>query len=108
MNTYIEGVRDALTRAGWMRSSSSGWMTGFCVGAGVGLVSGAVVAMLVTPTNGREMRRELGSRAKELAKQTRQLAERTQHRIQDVAEDVKGRLESETNRRHGRNEVPIG
>jgi gas vesicle protein len=107
MNTYIEGVRDAVTRMGWMRSSS-GWMTGFCVGAGVGLVSGAVVALLVTPTNGREMRRELGSRAKQLAKQTQQLAERTQHRIQGVAEEVKGKLESEANRRHGHNEVPVG
>jgi gas vesicle protein len=108
MNTYIEGMRDALTRIGWMRSSSSSWMTGFCVGAGVGLVSGAVVAILVTPTNGREMRRELGTRAKHLAKQTQQLAERTQHRLQHVAEDVKGRLETEANRRHGRNEVPVG
>jgi len=106
MNTYIEGVRDAFTRMG-MRRSSSTWMTGFVVGAGVGLISGAAVALLVTPTNGREMRRELGWRAKRLAKQTQQLAERTQHAISSATHNVKGKLETEVSR-HGRNEVPVG
>src|SRR5262245_52807355 len=64
MNTYMEGVRDALARVGLLRSSTSAWMTGFAVGAGVGLVSGAVVALLITPTSGPEMRREIGWRAK--------------------------------------------
>jgi gas vesicle protein len=107
MNTYMEGVRDTLARVGWRRRSSSRWMTGFAVGAGVGLISGAVVALLVTPTNGREMRRELGWRAKRLAKQTQELAERTQHVISNARHGVKGKLESEASR-HGRNEVPVG
>jgi gas vesicle protein len=107
MNTYMEGVRDTLARVGFGRRSSSGWMTGFVVGAGVGLISGAAVALLVTPTNGREMRRELGWRAKRLAKQTQQIAERTQHAITNATQGVKGKLESEASR-HGRNEVPVG
>jgi gas vesicle protein len=82
-------------------------MTGFAFGAGIGLVSGAVVALLVTPTNGREMRREIGWRAKRLAKQTQQLAERTQHAISDATHEVKAKLETEASR-HGRNEVPVG
>jgi gas vesicle protein len=104
MNTYMEGVRDTLARVGWMRRSSSRWMTGFALGAGVGLISGAVVALLVTPTNGREMRRELGWRAKRLAKQTQELAARTQSA---VSGGIKGKLQSEVGH-HGRNEVPMG
>jgi gas vesicle protein len=100
MNTYMEGVRDALTRAGLVRSSTSGWLTGFAVGAGVGLVSGAVVALLITPQNGREMRREIGWRAK-------RLAERTQGAISDVKHTVKGKL-AEAEQYRGQNEVPIG
>src|SRR5439155_22115335 len=104
---YMEGVRDALTRVGIMRSSSS-WMTGFAIGAGVGLVSGAVVAILVTPRNGREMRRELGGRAKRLAERTQQLAERTQDALVSVTHEVKGKLGTESEHRQGRNEVPVG
>ena len=107
MNTYIEGVRDALTRVGLVRSTTSSWMTGFAIGAGVGLVSGAIVAMLVTPSNGQEMRREIGWRAKKLAERTQQLAERTQGALSDVTRNVKGKL-NEAENRHGRNEVPIG
>ena len=99
MNTYMKEARRALTSAGLLQSSTSGWFAGFAVGAGVGLVSGAIVALLVTPTNGREMRREIGWRAK-------QLAERTQGAIADARHTVKGKLESELHR--GRNEVPIG
>jgi gas vesicle protein len=104
MNSYIDGVRDALSRAGLVRSSGPSWMLGFAIGAGVGLVSGAVVALLVTPTNGREMRREIGWRAKKLA-------ERTQGALNDVAQNVKnakGRLESEVEKYQGRNDVPLG
>jgi gas vesicle protein len=101
MNTYMEGVRDALTRAGLVRSSTSAWMTGFAVGAGVGLVSGAVVALLLTPTSGPEMRREIGWRAK-------RMAERTQGAISDVTHTVKGKLVSEAETHRGRNEVPVG
>jgi len=101
MNTYMEGVRDALTRAGLLRNSTSAWMTGFAVGAGVGLVSGAAVALLLTPTTGPDMRREIGWRAK-------RLAERTQDAISDVSHTVKGKLGTEAENHRGRNEVPVG
>jgi hypothetical protein len=100
MNSYMDGVRDALSRAGIVRSSAPSWFTGFAFGAGIGLVSGAVVALLITPTNGREMRREIGWRAK-------RLAERTQGAISEVTNNVKGKLGEAENYR-GRNEVPVG
>ena len=101
MNTYMEGVRDALIRVGLVRSSTSAWMTGFAIGAGIGLVSGATVALLLTPTNGREMRREIGWRAK-------RLAERTQGALSDVTDTVKGTVKgklSEAEGHRGHNEV---
>ena len=104
MNTYMEGVRDALTRAGLVRSSTSTWMTGFAIGAGIGLVSGAAVALLLTPSNGREMRREIGWRAK-------RLAERTQGVLTDVTHTVKGTVKGklgEVEGHRGHNEVPVG
>jgi gas vesicle protein len=106
MNTYIEGVRDTLARVGLVRTSRSGWLAGFAIGAGIGMVSGAVAALLVTPTNGRQMRREIGWRAKSLA-------ERTQGAINDVAHSVKGKiqnskLESQAERFRGREEIPVG
>jgi hypothetical protein len=94
MNTYMEGVRDALTRAGLVRNSTSAWVTGFAVGAGLGLVSGAVVALLLAPRTGPEMRREIGWRAKRLAERT-----------QDAVSDAKQKLTAEIEGRRGRNEV---
>jgi gas vesicle protein len=103
MNMYLQGVRDTLSRVGLVRRSrTSIWMTGFAIGAGVGLISGAVAALLVTPTNGREMRREIGSRAKRLAESTQRLAERTQGAFSHARHEARAEL------RHGRNEVPIG
>jgi gas vesicle protein len=100
MNSYMEDVRHALSRAGLVRRSGSSWMTGFAIGAGVGLVSGAIVAVLLTPSSGPEMRRELGWRAKKLA-------ERTQGAISDVTQNVKGKLSAAESYR-GHNEVPVG
>jgi gas vesicle protein len=101
MNTYMDGVRDALSRAGLVRSSSPSWITGFAIGAGIGLVSGAIAALLITPTSGPEMRREIGWRAK-------RLAERTQGAITDVKHTVKGKLGTQTENYRGHNEVPVG
>ncbi|HEX9294745.1 MAG TPA: YtxH domain-containing protein [Polyangiaceae bacterium] len=103
MNRYMEGVRDALSRAGLVQSSTSTWLSGFAVGAGFGLIAGAAVAILVTPTNGREMRQELGWRAKKLA-------ERTQGAIADVTQTVKEKVANAERELpyQGRNEVPVG
>ena len=100
MNTYMDGVRDALSRAGLVRSSSPSWFTGFAIGAGIGLVSGAVAALLIAPTSGPEMRREIGWRAK-------RLAERTQGALKDATQTVKGKL-GEAEKYHGHNEIPVG
>ena len=100
MNTYMEGVRDTLARVGLVRRSTSSWLTGFAIGAGIGMVSGAVAALLVTPTNGRQMRSEIGWRAK-------RLAERTQGAITDAKGKLhKSRLGSEADR--FREEIPVG
>ena len=101
MKVHMDDMRDALVSAGILRRSGPSWMAGFVIGAGVGLVSGAVVALLVTPTNGREMRRQLGGQAKKLA-------ERTQEAINDAAHNVKGKLQNNIESHRGHNEIPVG
>jgi gas vesicle protein len=69
MNRYLSDVRGALKRAGIIRSSGS-WVTHFAIGAGVGLVAGAALAVLMTPQSGAETRRQIGRGAKDLAGRT--------------------------------------
>jgi gas vesicle protein len=88
MNSYMDGVRDALERVGLIRSSTSSWITGFAIGAGVGLLAGATAALLTTPASGRELRGQLGTRAK-------QLAERTQGAIADASQSLRGKQASD-------------
>jgi gas vesicle protein len=97
MNTYIDGVRDVLSRVGLGHSSGPSWWTGFAIGAGVGLLTGAAVALLVTPASGTEMRRQLGTGAK-------RFAAKTQDAISDVTETVRGKLGTEN---HATNEMPM-
>ena len=99
MNSYIDGMRDALSRVGLMRSSGPSWWAGFAIGTGVGLLAGAAVALIVTPTTGPEIRRQLGSGAK-------RFAEKTQDALSDVTQSVKGKLGVEEN--YSRNQAPIG
>jgi gas vesicle protein len=101
MNTYMEGVRDALSRVGFRRRSSNFGFMSFVCGAGVGLLAGAAIALLVAPTSGQEVRRELGSRAK-------RLAERTQDAISEAKQNMKGKLGAESQEYSGRNEIPMG
>jgi gas vesicle protein len=100
MNTYIDGMRDALSRVGLIRSSGPSFLAGLAIGAGVGLLAGAAVALLVTPANGAELRQQLGTGAKKLAA-------KTQGAISDVTQNVRGKLSGEENYT-GRNEVPMG
>ena len=97
MNTYIDGVRDVLSRIGIGQSSGPSWWTGFAIGAGVGLLTGAAVALLVTPSSGTEMRRQLGTGAK-------RLAEKTQGAISDMTGSVRDKLSTEN---HTTNEMPM-
>lgn len=110
MNSYMDGVRGTLARAGLISSGPS-WMTGFAIGAGVGLVSGAVVALLLTPTTGLEMRREIGWRAKKAAQRTQgaiaDVTENVKSTLADVKQNVKGKL-AEAEGHRGGNEVPAG
>ena len=99
MNTYIDGMRDALSRVGLIRSSGPSFFAGLAIGAGVGLLAGAAVALLVTPTSGAEMRQQLGTGAK-------RLAAKTQGAFSDVTQTVRGKLGQEEH--YGRNEVPMG
>lgn len=63
---YAREIRKMLKSLGLVRSESNG-VSAFLVGAGVGAVAGAAVALLLTPTNGKEMRQLVGSRAKQIA-----------------------------------------
>lgn len=106
MKSYMKGVRDALSRMGRGRKSGFGFMSFVC-GASVGLLAGAAIALLVSPTSGTEMRRELGSRAK-------RLAERTQGAISDATRTMKGKIGAQSEQYSGsqeysgRNEAPTG
>ena len=101
MNRYIEGVRDALSRTGIVHGSGPTFITGLAVGVGVGLVAGATVALLMTPTTGPEMRREIGGRAKNLAR-------RTENVLSDARHVLKSRQEREAQHYQDRNDIPLG
>jgi len=102
MKTYLEGVRDALSHIGGGRRSGSSFMSFVC-GAGVGLMAGAAIAMLMTPTSGPEMRRELGTRAKKLA-------DKTQGALSDAKQNMRARLgtDAEDFEHNEINRIPAG
>jgi gas vesicle protein len=62
---YAREIRGMLKNLGLVRRSNG--VGTFLVGAGVGAVAGAAVAILLTPTNGKQMRQLVGSRAKQIA-----------------------------------------
>jgi gas vesicle protein len=97
----MHGLHNALVSAGFMRSRGPGAFVSFLVGTGVGLAAGAAVAILLTPTTGPEVRRELGSRA-------RRIAERTQGAISEAKETVRNRIGGMTQDDYlGQNEIPV-
>jgi hypothetical protein len=67
MNTYAREIRTMLENWGLIRRSEASWMGGFLVGTGLGVVAGAAVAALLTPTDGKEMRKLVQANAKRLA-----------------------------------------
>src|SRR5260221_6364772 len=69
MSTYIREIRGSLENLGLVRRTHSSWTGGFLVGTGFGVVAGAAVAALLTPTKGKEMRKLVRSKAKNLASQ---------------------------------------
>ena len=94
MNQYFDGMRDVLARAGFRTRRSSNGLGGFAVGAGIGIVAGAALGLLFTPSNGRRLREQLGTHAK-------WLAQRTQGALRN-------RRHGETMGYRGRDEVPLG
>jgi len=57
-----------LENIGLVRRAKRSWMSGFFAGAGFGAVAGVAVAALLTPTDGKEMRELVRSKAKRFAK----------------------------------------
>jgi gas vesicle protein len=86
MKNTTRDVRRALMRAGIIRRGGSSFLTSFAIGAGVGLFTGAALALMVTPHSGPEMRRQLGTRAKKLA-------ERSKGALGEMKANVKGRTQ---------------
>ena len=68
MNRYVGEIKGMLENMGLVRRSESSWIGGFFAGAGLGAVAGAAVAALLTPSDGKEMRKLVRSKAKRLAK----------------------------------------
>jgi hypothetical protein len=67
MNTYSREIRGMLENLGVIRRPRATWTSGFMVGAGLGVIAGAAVAALLTPTDGKEMRILVRSKAKYIA-----------------------------------------
>jgi hypothetical protein len=66
MNTYAREIRGMLKKLGLVRSNSP-WKGRFLAGVGLGALAGAAVAVLLTPTKGKEVRKIVRSKAKHLA-----------------------------------------
>jgi gas vesicle protein len=71
--TSAELVRTARQRLGLERREVHRWRY-FTVGLLLGAIAGAVVALLTAPRSGREVRDEIGSRAREAASSAREAA----------------------------------
>ena len=104
MMGYMQGVRDTLSRRGLIRRSRPSFFAGFAFGAGIGLIAGAAVAMLLTPSTGRDMRHELGWRAKRLAERTQTAVSSVKGKLASAKEDAKAKLEE----RQPHRESPAG
>ena len=85
---YKQGVRDTLTRYGLIRRSPPSFFAVFAFGAGIGLIAGAAAAVLMTPSTGRDMRRELGWRAKKLAERTQAAAREIEALVSTIQSDT--------------------
>jgi gas vesicle protein len=71
--TSAELVRNARQRMGLERREAHRWRY-FTVGLLLGALAGAVVALLTAPRSGREVRGEIGTRAREAATSAREAA----------------------------------
>jgi len=96
-----------LSSAGLIDTRSS-WTTGFFVGAGLGVVAGAVAAALLTPASGEEMRSQLGSKAKDLADKTQKALSEAGQRTQQIIADASERVTAlKTDHHLGNNILPV-
>lgn len=104
MIDYMQGVRDTLVRAGLIRGSGPSFLAAFAIGAGVGLVAGATAAVLLTPSTGPDMRRELGWRAKQLAERTQAAVATAKDKLISAKDEATAELEE----RFTPDEAPMG
>ncbi len=93
MVDYMQGVRDTLVRAGLIRGSGPSFMVAFAIGASIGVVAGATAAVLLTPSSGPEMRRDLGWRAKQLADRTQTAVASAKDKLIGAKDEATAELE---------------
>jgi gas vesicle protein len=89
MNSYW---RELLIETGLIERRAS-WATGFLMGAGIGVVAGAVTAALLTPSTGVEMRSQLSSRAQDLKDRAQRALSDASERTQQVVTNAISRGE---------------
>ena len=88
MNTYVREIRGMLENLGVVRRPQS-WMGGFLTGIGFGVVAGASVAALMAPYTGKEMRRLVRTKARQIANRAeKRITAHKAERVNGVRDDV--------------------
>jgi hypothetical protein len=86
MNRYLDDIRHTFARAARRKipGAQSELLSIFLAGAIVGVLAGAAAAMLVTPRTGRDLRRQLSDRVKQLKGRASETAERMRHEVEQL------------------------
>jgi len=72
MNSYVREIRKVLENMGLIRRPRASWSRGFVYGCGFGALAGAAAAALLTPADGKEMRKLVQANAKKIARNAEQ------------------------------------
>ena len=67
MDTYVRKIKGILKGLRFGRRAHAPWLRTFLAGLGFGVVAGTAATALLTPTNGKETRQLVRSKAKQMA-----------------------------------------
>lgn len=84
-----------------MESRQQSPFTGFLAGAAVGAIAGAIVALLLAPKSGKDLRRDIAEKSEDLIDKAKDMlsteAKAVEHAVEGLADDVvnEGRMKAE-------------